>query len=185
MNSVISTRGTRLPLIPLFLTNDPLEKMDVMAEIPVEIWQMMRDDEGHDIVFLRDAQGQLLPIAIGPCEAAAIWVRLAPELAAPFVRRPWTHDLLAEMLERMGVTLARVVIDNLDAAGTFYATLHLDDHGREVLADARPSDVLALLLRIPAPLSVEESVMAEAGVLPDARGHDEEEDGDMGFEDWP
>ncbi len=56
-----------------------------MADIPVEVWQLVRDEEkNHDVLLLRDERGRLLPIQIGMCEAAAIWVRLAPsELAAP------------------------------------------------------------------------------------------------------
>jgi uncharacterized protein len=133
--------------------------------VRVQVWQVVRDEEQHDIVLLRDDDGRVLPIAIGSCEAAAIWVRLAPELAAPYLRRPWTHDLLQTTLERLGARLAHVVIDDL-SNGTFFATLHLTSHGKEVVVDCRPSDAIALLLRTGAPLSVEETVMQEAGLKP-------------------
>ena len=138
-----------------------------MADVPVEIWQVVRDDEGHDVVLLRDAQGRLLPIAIGICEAAAIWVRLAPDLAAPFVRRPWSHDLMHALLERLGAQLERVVIDDYSTTSDiFFATLHVRYRGEELVIDARPSDAIALVLRMPAPLFVRDDVMNDASILP-------------------
>jgi bifunctional DNase/RNase len=133
-----------------------------VADIPVEIWQLLRDEEEHDVVILRDEEERLLPIAIGVCEAAAIWVKLAPELAAPYLRRPWSHDLMQAMLERLGAKLERVVIDGF-TGGTFYATLHLRYREAELVVDSRPSDAIALVLRMPAPLFVNDEVMAEAG----------------------
>ncbi len=156
-----------------------------MSVIPVEIWQIMRDEEGHDVVFLRDDQGRLLPIIIGSCEAAAIWVRLAPELAAPFVRRPWTHDFMVSMLERLSATLERVVIDNV-VNGTYYATLHLQYRDAEIVVDARPSDAIALVLRMPAALGVEDEVMRQKSFLPGSEGPESgEHDENNGFGDWP
>ncbi len=108
-----------------------------MADIPVEVWQLVRDEENHDVLLLRDERGRLLTILIGMCEAAAILVRLAPaELAAPYLRRPWSHDLIHALLERMGAQLGRVVIDGF-AKETYYATLHLRYRGREMVVDAR------------------------------------------------
>lgn len=145
-----------------------------MADIPVEIWQLVRDEGGHDVVLLRDERGRLLPIVIGVCEAAAIWVQLSPESAAPYLRRPWSHDLMQAMLERLGARLDRVVIDSF-TQGTFFATLHLAYQGREVVADARPSDAIALLLRMHAPLLVHDEIMDEASFLPDDDAADDNE----------
>jgi bifunctional DNase/RNase len=148
----------------------------VAADRPVEIWQLVRDDDNeHDVLLLRDDDGRLLPIVIGPCEATAIWVRLSPELASPFLRRPWTHDLLIALLERMEASIERVVIDSITET-TFFATLHLRYLGRELIVDARPSDAIALLLRMPAPLFVNEDVLAQAAFHPDeAAPHDDDE----------
>ncbi|HEY3377276.1 MAG TPA: bifunctional nuclease family protein [Armatimonadota bacterium] len=136
-----------------------------MADVPVEIWQIARDEDQRDMVLLRDAQGRVLPIVIGVCEAAAIWVVLSPTLAKPYVRRPWTHDLMLALLERFGARLDHVVIDGY-TDGVFYATLHLLLHGEELLIDARPSDAIALLLRADVPLLVHDEVLQEAGLLP-------------------
>ena len=137
-----------------------------MADIPVEIWELVRDEQDRDIVLLRDERGRLLPIVIGVCEAMAIWVRLKPDKAGAFVRRPWAHDLIQAMLERLGARLERVVIDGL-VDGTFFATLHLYRGEEEVVADARPSDAIALLLRMNASLYVNDEVMEEASIKPD------------------
>lgn len=141
-----------------------------VADIPVEIWQLVREGEHKDVkdvVLLRDEQGRFLPIAIGVCEAAAIWVRLAPDLAAPYIRRPWSHDLLQNLLERMDTRLERVVIDAF-TNDTFYATLHLLRGDREMVVDARPSDAIALALRMYAPILVNHEVMDEVSIVPKA-----------------
>ena len=111
--------------------------------------------------------GDCFNIQIGMCEAAAILVRLAPsELAAPYLRRPWSHDLIHALLERLGAHLDRVVIDGF-TKDTYYATLHLHYHGREMVVDARPSDAIALLLRMSGPVLVNAEVMDEHAILPD------------------
>lgn len=139
-----------------------------MADIPVEIWQLVRDEENHDVLLLRDEHGRLLPIRIGMCEAAAIWVRLAPqELTTPYLRRPWSHDLIFALLDRLNVQLERVVIDGF-TKDTYYATLHLRHNDRELVVDARPSDAIALLLRMNGPILVNAEVMDEHAILPES-----------------
>lgn len=157
-----------------------------MANIPVEIWHLVRDesDPPHDVVLLRDAAGRILPIVIGICEAAAIWVRLEPEKSARLLRRPWTHDLMQMVLERLGGMLERVVIDDL-ANGTFFATLHINRQGREVVVDARPSDAIALLLRAPAILEINEEVMNQAAINPEGGEQGENDEGNDYWEELP
>jgi len=141
-----------------------------MTDIPVEIWQLVRDEEGKDakyVLLLRDERGRFLQILIGVCEAAAIWVRLEPEQAVPYLRRPWSHDLMQSLLERLGASLERVVIDNF-TDDTFYATLHLQYRERELVVDARPSDAIALALRLFAPILVNDEVMDEESIPPGA-----------------
>jgi len=120
----------------------------------------------HDVILLRDERGRLLPIQIGVCEAAAIWVRLAPDEIVPYPRRPSSHDLIHAMLERLGAQLDRVVIDSF-VKETYYATLHLNYREQELLVDARPSDAIALVLRMPAPIFVDSEVMDENSIHPE------------------
>lgn len=143
-----------------------------MSDTPVEVWQLARDEDGRDVVLLRDDQGRVLPIIIDVCTAAAIWVAISPDLAKPYVRRPWSHDLMQAMLHRLGARIERGVIDGY-LNGAFLATLHLHYRGEELVVDARPSDTIALLLRESAPLFVNDEVMLEEAF---SVGDDEEGD---------
>jgi bifunctional DNase/RNase len=110
------------------------------------------------IVILRDEAGQrTLPIWVGPVEANAIALQI--ENVAP--PRPMTHDLLRQVLTDLGATVSRVIISDLQG-GTFFAYLQLDRSGEMFYIDARPSDALALSLRVKAPVFVETSVLDQA-----------------------
>jgi len=110
------------------------------------------------IVLLRDADNQrVLPIWVGPVEANAIALQME-NIAPP---RPMTHDLLRELLRELGATLRRVVICDLRES-TFFAYLELDRDGEPLLVDARPSDALALSLRLRAPVFVSPHVLDQA-----------------------
>ena len=142
-----------------------------MAVIPVVVWQLVRDEQGHDFILLRDEQERLLSIAIGVCEAASIMVRLSPSLSQYLPRRPLSHDLMQAVLDRRQAKLDKVVIDNM-VNGTYYATLYLTAPGGEELIDARPSDAIALLVRMGAPLFVDGEIMDEHAFFP---GQNEDE----------
>jgi len=115
----------------------------------------------NPIVLLRDREsGRYLPIWVGAVEATAI--AYAQQGIVP--PRPLTHDLLRDILEALGVTLAEVRITSLQE-GVFYALL-VFSNGVEV--SARPSDAIALALRVDAPIRGAEEVMEAAGIeLPD------------------
>lgn len=132
-----------------------------MDEVRVEVWRLVQDSQGKDVVLLRDEQHRHLPIWIGPCEAAAIWVRLAGSRGRAMVRRPMTHDLCMSIIERLGGTIQRVVIDDYSNE-TYYAKIYVAVDGSVVVIDSRPSDAIALALRCEAPVWVSDSVM-EAG----------------------
>jgi uncharacterized protein len=99
-----------------------------------------------------------LPIWIGPFEAQAI----AMELEGVPAPRPLTHDLMKQLVEQLGGKLSRVVIEDL-RENTYFATLHLDGPGgRGVTVDARPSDAIALALRLHGRILVSEELFAKA-----------------------
>lgn len=101
-----------------------------------------------------------LPIWIGPFEAQAIVL----EMRGASPTRPLTHDLMKSLVERLGARLDRVVIDEL-RDDTYFAKLHLEaPGGRTVVVDARPSDAIALALRLHGPLLVSEELFAKAPV---------------------
>jgi bifunctional DNase/RNase len=113
------------------------------------------------IVILRDEANQrALPIWVGPVEANAIALQIE-NLAPP---RPMTHDLLRQILVEFGATLSRVVIADL-RNGTFYAYLELMRDGEALFIDARPSDAIALSLRMKAPIFVNSRVLDQAKSL--------------------
>ncbi len=113
------------------------------------------------LVQLRDNYGRSVPIVIGPFEAHAIVTALNDDTPP----RPMTHDLTRNILTRLGVSIDRVVIDDL-WQGTFYAKIYLLHGDEEIEIDSRPSDAIALALRFRAPIYMAESVL-EAEGMPD------------------
>ena len=97
---------------------------------------------------------RVLPIWIGPTEAAAIGIALEGQ---PRIR-PMTHDFLANIIEALHADIERVVIDRVEGS-TFYATVTLDQSGKSIDVDARPSDSIALAVRTQSPLFVDEDVL--------------------------
>lgn len=112
------------------------------------------------VVILQEADGErVLPIWIGPGEASAI----AMELAGMKFARPLTHDLAASLVRALGGTLQRVVISKVES-NTYYAELVIK-HGEELVSiDARPSDSIAIALRLQAPLFTTEDLLS-AGTI--------------------
>jgi bifunctional DNase/RNase len=97
---------------------------------------------------------RVMPIWIGPTEAAAIGLALEGQ---PRIR-PMTHDFLANVIDALNAEIDRVVIDRVDGS-TFYATVSLEHNGQSIPIDARPSDSIALAIRTQAPLFVDENVL--------------------------
>lgn len=107
------------------------------------------------IVILREASGtRILPIWIGPGEAAAIR-RLLSDEAFP---RPLTHDLLHLVVEGLRAKVTRVVIVDL-RENTFYASVFIERDSEMLSIDARPSDSIAVALRAKAPIFVNERLL--------------------------
>jgi hypothetical protein len=112
------------------------------------------------IVLLRERTGErFLPIWIGPVEATAI----AFALQGIVTQRPLTHDLMKSMLEETGVSVERVLITELREA-TFYATLEMSRDGTKYSVSSRPSDAIALAVRMSVPLFAAPEVLTEAGI---------------------
>jgi bifunctional DNase/RNase len=112
----------------------------------------------HDpVVILKDMDGShYLPILIGPFEATAIALALE---GAP-VPRPLSHDLMRNILESLETTLEQVVIHDIKDS-TFFAKLILRTDGEMQEIDARPSDGIALALRMQAPIYVSDKIVLE------------------------
>ncbi len=137
---------------------EPVEVIGVRMEMP----------SNTPIVLLRQTQGSTyLPIWVGAVEATAI--AFAQQGIVP--PRPLTHDLMVDLLAALEVRVERIEITAL-TDGVFYAQISLSN---DVTVSARPSDAIALALRVDAPIFADPQVLAEAGIeLPEEAPADEE-----------
>jgi bifunctional DNase/RNase len=110
------------------------------------------------MIILRDEEEKRsLPIWVGLFEANAI----ALELEKVTTARPMTHDLIKNILESLDARVQKVVVNDL-RENTFYAVLYLRLGNADITVDSRPSDAIALALRVGAPIFVEEEVVQKA-----------------------
>jgi bifunctional DNase/RNase len=110
------------------------------------------------IIILKDVdEHKALPIWVGIFEANAI----ALELEKVSTPRPMTHDLLKSILDGLGVSVRQVIVNDLKD-NTFFAVIELNRDGTVINIDARPSDAIALALRVNAPIFVTEKVVSQA-----------------------
>ena len=125
-------------------------------ELEVKIRGLMMDPVTNmPVVVLKETQGVgVLPIWVGVYEANAI----ALEIEKVQTPRPMTHDLLKNMLTGLNVHVQRVVVSELKE-DTFYALIWMEHEGHMMSMDSRPSDALALALRLDCPIFVEDQVL--------------------------
>jgi bifunctional DNase/RNase len=130
-------------------------------EIEMKIRGLMMDPVTNmPIVVLKDVQGQaILPIWVGVFEANAI----ALEIEKVQTPRPMTHDLLRNVFLGLDVRVQKIVVTDLKD-DTFYAVIWVDRSGEMMTIDSRPSDALALALRMDCPIFVDESVLKSTKV---------------------
>ena len=113
------------------------------------------------IIILRDEEEKRsLPIWVGIFEANAIALELE-KISTP---RPMTHDLIKNILESVDAKVEKIVVNDL-RDNTFFAVLHLQVGETEYTVDSRPSDAIALALRVGAPIYVDEDVVRKAKSL--------------------
>lgn len=153
--------------------------------VDVKVLGVALDTAGQHIVLLKplDAapgEGSILPIWIGQQEATSILIALGGDRAP----RPLTHDLMVTLLNRVHATVERVEVTRLDE-GTFFAELTLATPEGRVVLDTRPSDAVALAVRVDAPLVVADEVLEEAGIpAAVAEQHDEHADDETRIEEF-
>lgn len=125
-------------------------------EVEMKIRGLMMDPVTNmPIVILKDTDGgQILPIWVGIYEANAI----ALEIEKVTTPRPMTHDLIKNVLMGLEARVEKVVVSELKE-DTFYAVIWLEKDGAPITIDSRPSDALALALRLDCPIYVEETVL--------------------------
>ncbi|MDV2496061.1 MAG: bifunctional nuclease family protein [bacterium] len=131
------------------------------------------------IVILEDLEEErALPIWVGIFEANAI----ALEMESVPTPRPMTHDLIKNILEGIQAQVSRIVINDLQD-NTFYAVILLSLNGTEVTIDSRPSDAIALALRVDAPIYVAKKVLDEARLI-DLPDTEQLEDDKEQWKEW-
>jgi len=130
-------------------------------EVEMKIRGLMMDPVTNmPIVVLKDVQGQaILPIWVGVYEANAI----ALEIEKVQTPRPMTHDLLKNVLLGLEVRVQKIVVNDLKD-DTFYALIWVERDGQMMSIDSRPSDALALALRMDCPIYVDELVLKNSKV---------------------
>ena len=136
-----------------------------MAFVEMELNKIIIDEKRQDqIIVLKEKNGgRLLPIIIGFLEANAIKM----EISGVVPPRPLTHDLLVMVIKALGCTVKKIVIDKLEDS-IFFAKLVLARKGEEnggAIVDARPSDSIALAVRVKAPIFVDAEVIKRAEVF--------------------
>jgi uncharacterized protein len=130
----------------------------------VELVSVQMDpNTGVSMLVLRehDAPNRLLPIIVGGAEAASIAIAASGQKPP----RPMTHDLMATLVERLDAHLDAVEVTEL-LDGSFRADLAVSGPSGEQRLETRPSDAIALAIRLHAPLFVSEQVLDEAGTVP-------------------
>jgi bifunctional DNase/RNase len=117
----------------------------------------------HRVVVLKDTNSdRYLPIWIGPCEADAITI----ELQEMPPQRPLTHDLLKTAIREMGGRVVHILINDL-RNDVYYARIVVDVKGNQIEIDSRPSDAIALAVRVKTSIFVADVVMDKAAIEPD------------------
>lgn len=130
-----------------------------MVEVKVQSLGLDRASN-TPVVILQEMDGErVLPIWIGPGEASAI----AMELAGMKFSRPLTHDLLATVVRSLGATLERVLITKV-VDNTYFAELIFERDGEVISLDARPSDSIAIALRMDATILTSDDLLEHSSI---------------------
>lgn len=142
----------------------------MLVEMVVESVRVNLQTYQRVVVLKEKISERYLPIWIGNNEADAIVIQLQ-NVPVP---RPQTHDLLKSVIGELGAKVTRVVVSDL-ADDVFYARVNIDVGGKHVEIDSRPSDAIALAVRVQAPIFVEEAVLDKAAVALDSESSTEAE----------
>src|SRR5229473_1778585 len=141
--------------------NSCFEAPEAAMELEVKIRGLMMDPVTNmPVVVLKETSGSgILPIWVGVYEANAI----ALEIEKVQTPRPMTHDLLKNVLLGLEVRVQKVVVNDLKD-DTFYALIWVERDGQMMTIDSRPSDALALALRVDCPIFVEDEVLKNSKI---------------------
>ena len=144
-------------------------------EVEMRIRGLMMDPSANTpIIILKDVNGDsMLPIWVGAFEANAI----AVEIEKLSTQRPMTHDLLKNVIWELGASVRRIIITDL-VDNTFYAVIEMVRDNQVIAIDSRPSDAIALALRVDCPIYVNNEVIKNSSASVTV-------DQDESSDDWP
>ena len=151
--------------------------------VEVKIGALIMDPNTNTpIVVLKGVETEtILPIWVGAFEANAI----ALEIEKVVPQRPMTHDLLRNLIVQSGLQAQRVIVTEL-LDNTFYAVVELSDQTGEIVSlDARPSDAIALALRLDCPIYVDQKVLDVSAASTQPENSFQTEENPQTREDWP
>ena len=131
-----------------------------MIEMTIESIRVSMLNYQRVVILKEKAAERYLPIWIGPAEADAIAVKLQEHQ----VPRPLTHDLLGNIIGALGAAVSSIIVCDL-RDDTFFAKIVLAVDGNHIEIDSRPSDAIALAVRVKVPIFAEEIVLEKAGII--------------------
>jgi bifunctional DNase/RNase len=135
------------------------DEMMAETEMTIDSVRVALVNYQRTLILKAKETGKYLPVWIGPCEADAI----ANILQDVHFTRPLTHDFLCAVIEALGATVKSVVIDKLED-NAFHAKVILVTDKGEIDMDCRPSDAVAIAIRVEAPVFVDNEVLDRAGI---------------------
>jgi bifunctional DNase/RNase len=144
----------------------------MLVEMKVKFLTFDSTSNGFVVLLMDLANKTGLPIWIGPFEANAI----AMKLKKIDSHRPMTHDLIYHVLKTLQSQVMKIVVNDLKE-NTYYALIHLNRKGEEIVIDSRPSDAIAIALAVDAPIFVSGEVIEKARTI------DFEKEGDQ-LKEW-
>ncbi len=153
----------------------PRDQGGQVIEVNVKSLALDRTSNTPVVILEEVGTERILPIWIGPGEASAI----AMHMGGVAVQRPLTHDLLVSVVDGLGGTLKRVLITRVENS-TYFAELIIDRDGEVISVDARPSDSIAIALRMKARIFADDSLLAQGTLVvgdADAQKREEGEEG--------
>ena len=127
--------------------------------IQAEIWTVAKTEQGNAVLLRPLGSSVVVPIFIGQLEAQSILIGMG-NVEMP---RPNTHELMKDIFSKTDLVLEKVEVPDIQD-GIFLATLYLKNHKRSFQQDSRPSDALALAVRVNCPVYLADSVIDEAGI---------------------
>ena len=133
-----------------------------MIEMAIDSIRMSMMNYQRVVILKEKDAERYLPIWIGPAEADSIAVKLQ-DVSVP---RPLTHDLLGTVIDALGASVTSIIVCDLKN-DTFYAKIMLSVDGESMEIDSRPSDAIALAVRVGVPIYADEGVLDRAGIYLD------------------